>query len=547
MTTFLRPHRLLAGLVIATCCTHAPAAEPVRLPLQTYRDRVHGALAARLVGASIGSAFDGKTPDALPAKAVDLNAVDLGPDGETRGLSLELTFLKTLEARGLSATAEQVGDDLRDARHDWTHAADAARHNLRRGILASRSGHPRYNPHADDQDFQAAAGVFGLVAPGMPQTAGQLCDTFGGVIAYGDGVYGGRFVAGLYGQALVEPRPDAPAVARCVHAALASVPPDSAYAKSIHDVLAAHQRSPDDWRAAWRLLEEKWAPHDRCPDGRHDDANVDAKLNGDIAKTLEIAAGCGRCAADNAGTAAGVLGALHGLAALPKPVADAVAKRADDKLAGTPYDLASATAAIERSALGAVASTGGRTEADGDARVLVLSLQKPESTAELRQSDRALNAKQLQAWHQASVVATFAGMRQWDDAWELVNCGAEDAPKVRAHFGRQGVLVTHPVDKLEPAALERRVALPAGKPRLLLTVASGDDDPTVDWELRVLVDDKPVERRTINTQGKWQEVAVDLTRFAGKTVTLRVENAPGGPTPFAWETGYWANAKIVGE
>ena len=124
---------------------------------------------------------------------------------------------------------------------------------------------------------------------------------------------------------------------------------------------------------------------------------------------------------------------------------------------------------------------------------------------------------------------------------------------MRKFQGRPAVLVTHPVDKVEPAILQRTVQVPLKNPRLLLTVASFPDAATddkksvADWLLRVVVNGKPILEKVIDTEDRWEEVSVDLSRYAGKTVVLSLENAPGGALEFAYETAYWASAKIVGE
>jgi hypothetical protein len=61
------------------------------------------------------------------------------------------------------------------------------------------------------------------------------------------------------------------------------------------------------------------------------------------------------------------------------------------------------------------------------------------------------------------------------------------------------------------------------------------------------VNGQPIERQTIHSPGVWQEIVIDLSAFAGKQVTLRLENAAGGGRLWAWEAGYWARAEVTGE
>ncbi|HPA03528.1 MAG TPA: hypothetical protein PLB67_03775, partial [Candidatus Hydrogenedentes bacterium] len=102
-------------------------------------------------------------------------------------------------------------------------------------------------------------------------------------------------------------------------------------------------------------------------------------------------------------------------------------------------------------------------------------------------------------------------------------CGFEMDPGVRTRQdGVEKMLVLHPVSPEEPAAIEAALDVPAGAKALVATVAS---DNRGDFLLRVLVNGQLAHESLIDTKGKWQEVAVDLTPYAGKTVQVRVENA----------------------
>ena len=99
------------------------------------------------------------------------------------------------------------------------------------------SGHPTYNLHADDIDFQIEADFIGIMCPGLPQASNEFCDRVGHVMNYGGGVYGGMFVGGMYSTAYFERDPR-----KVVEAGLACIPAESAYAKIISDVLARRPR-----------------------------------------------------------------------------------------------------------------------------------------------------------------------------------------------------------------------------------------------------------------------------------------------------------------
>ena len=111
---------------------------------------------------------------------------------------VEMTFLKTLEDYGFDVSVRQAGIDFANSKYMLWHANKAGRDNLRAGIAPPVSGHPSYNSHADDIDYQIEADFSGLISPGMPQMVVDLGEKFGSIMNYGDGLYGGQFVGGMY-------------------------------------------------------------------------------------------------------------------------------------------------------------------------------------------------------------------------------------------------------------------------------------------------------------------------------------------------------------
>ena len=152
------------------------------------------------------------------------------------------------------------------------------------------------------------------------------------------------------------------------------------------------------------------------------------------------------------------------------------------------------------------------------------------------------------------VVARFADLStkqvfaEWSKDWTVVDLGPDMSPGIRAEYlGKQNVLMTHPLDRGNACYLTRTVELEAGrKHRLDFSVAAHNAEGA-DWELRVLADNKELLRKTIGpVEGKaaWQPISVDLTPYAGKRVTLRLENVANG---WAWEGGYWTVPALVSE
>ena len=130
----------------------------------------------------------------------------------------------------------------------------------------------------------------------------------------------------------------------------------------------------------------------------------------------------------------------------------------------------------------------------------------------------------------------------WNPAWRLFCPPSEGAPvKLPEFAGRKNVLMTHPDEPGKPATLERSLALPAGtKSALRFSVAA---QPEGDWQLRVRVDGAVLHTQVIRSTGaviRWNDVKLDLSPWAGRTVHLLLENGMGpGPVSFA----YWSDLR----
>jgi hypothetical protein len=155
---------------------------------------------------------------------------------------------------------------------------------------------------------------------------------------YGDGLYGGVFVAGLYAAAFGESDPR-----RVVEASLTCLPRKSGYAQVIRDLLAWSGEHPGDWRQDWSLLQEKWDRDDPCPRGALRPYNIEAKLNGayvalgllhgggNFGRTLEITPRCGQDSDCNPSTTAGILGVMLGYERIPEVWKSGLARGASDQ------------------------------------------------------------------------------------------------------------------------------------------------------------------------------------------------------------------------
>jgi hypothetical protein len=356
----------LGGVLFAAPKEPVPPA-PRRMSRAVLEDKIRGGWAGQMIGVSFGAPtefrFNGKTIE----KPIDWQPENVANAIDQDDLYVEMTFAEVMDRVGLDATTEQYGEMFKESRYQLWHANAAARRLLNRGIKAPWSGHPKYNAHANDIDFQIESDFIGLMTPGLPQEANKYADRVGRVMNYGDGLYGGMFFGGMYAAAFFESDPR-----KVVEAGLRSIPSASGYAKVIRDVLAWSAQHPDDWKKAWQLVTDKWDKEDPCPDGALAAFNIDARLNGafvalgllygrgDFTKTLDVSTRSGQDSDCNPSSATGILGVILGYERIPDAWKAGIPRLATTKFAYTNYSFVDITRSTLERALRIVEGAGGR-------------------------------------------------------------------------------------------------------------------------------------------------------------------------------------------
>jgi len=375
-------------LTVLTMAGATHAAEFQRLPMAVYRDKMAGGWSGQMAGVGWGAPteFHWKG-QIIPADKMPQWRPEMVNQFRQDDIYVEMTFLRTLEEHGWDVSIRQAGIDFANSGYRLWHANRAGRDNLRSGIAPPDSGHPEFNSHADDIDYQIEADYSGLIAPGLPNVSIQLGEKFGRLMNYGDGMYGGQLVGGMYAAAFFESDP-----ARIVEAGLKCIPAGSQYAECIRDLLAWHRQNPDNWEAAWKQINDKYhlnpAYRRFSCSGNRSDFNIDAKINGsyivmgllfghsDMDQTILIATRCGQDSDCNPSSAGGVLGTVLGRSKLPDKFTSAL--DVHSVYSHTDYSFTRLMDVCEKLARQAVVRAGGRIEKDTAGQdVLVIPVEKP--------------------------------------------------------------------------------------------------------------------------------------------------------------------------
>ena len=562
------PHKLFVSaaclLAVALSATsEARAADDFRrLSIAEYRDKMAGGWIGQMAGVGWGGPTEFRWKGAIiPEDKMPVWKPEMINQFHQDDIYVEMTFLRTLEVHGWDVSIRQAGIDFANSGYPLWHANRAGRDNLRAGIAPPDSGHPKFNSHADDIDYQIEADYAGLIAPGMPNVAIQLGEKFGRLMNYGDGLYGGQFVGGMYAEAFFEDDP-----AKLVEAGLKCVPAKSQFAECIRDVIAWHRENPKDWQKTWALIEAKYQdnPAYRLASCDKGDFNIDAKINGayivmgllygegDMDKTIVISTRCGQDSDCNPANSGGVLGTVLGRSKLPDKFTSAIDP--DGVFSHTAYTFPALIKVSEKLVRQAVIRDGGRIEKDAagnDVLVIPIRQPKPSRFEQCWDPDPPTGDKLTEEeMEKITAGSPSKNLQQQVDkkfpGWKISKCGSDMDPRLMAEFGgKKNVLMTHPLNRQIACKLSREMAVPADKKTTLRLVVG--HHPKGDWTLLVYADGKKLVEQPISPKtatGGWAAFQVPLEDFAGESIQLELVNQA---SDWMFEAGYWAEIAVESE
>jgi hypothetical protein len=473
---------------------------------------------------------------------------------------LDVTFLSTLERYGLDVSVRQAGIDFANTGYNLWHANLNARENLRNGIAPPDSGHPQFNKHPDDIDYQIQADYAGLISPGLPNAMIRLGEKFGSIMNYGDGIYGGQFIGGMLSEAFFESDPET-----IVRAGLRCIPEGSQYHKAISDVLRWHEEYPDDWQRTWMLIDEKYrqqAEHRRATCFALGKGDIDAKLNGsfvalgllyggrDIDNTIVTTMRCGQDSDCTSSTVASVLFATMGYEAIPDRFKSALNE--EMVFSHSDFTFPRLIDVCEQLARKIVLREGGRIEIDENGEeIFAIPVRAPQPSALVQSWEPGPVANSRYTDGELRlIVPPVTGMTDIRDAverfapgWNVRDNGSYRNPGFHATLlGKKNVLATHPLNNEIPCILSKRINVPSGgETALHLTVGH---DHVGDWQLIVRADGDELLNTNVGHElapDNWMELDVDLTPYAGRAIELELLNAFNEKN---WEAAFWADISI---
>lgn len=129
----------------------------------------------------------------------------------------------------------------------------------------------------------------------------------------------------------------------------------------------------------------------------------------------------------------------------------------------------------------------------------------------------------------------------WNPAWTISAPDFERTPmKLSEYYGRQNVLLIHPFpDKKTPASFEHTFKVEPGKTKLTATVAADDRG---DWTAKAVINGEVVKELTVDHEKpRWKTIDLDLSKFTGQEITVRLEAHANG---WNMEFAYWGGISL---
>jgi len=423
----------------------------------------------------------------------------------------EMVAVRAFEKHGIGLTVEQLGEQWAENRCGSWGSSEQARLNLAKGLKGADLGHPRYNKLWFTLGPQFSSDLYGALAPGLPNVAGRMARAYGHINGYAEGTDGAVFTAAAISLAFTTNNPQA-----VVREAAKILDPSSPYRQSI-DLVIALADAGKPFEAIVNAVEDRW--HIEYPATNNAVANggiVAAALwfgRGEFWPTINlIARAADFTDADcNGANAVAVIGAMHGMKALPA----ALVAQFNDRIVGKGMgSVKEFTLPVDES----ISALARRTAAIGEKIVVAEGARIAGTT--LRIPDQVVVTQPPERFTLADLT------RYWNADWTLERAGFGGAgggmAGIRGITHLEGdILATYPRDEVRACLLRRTVKL-GDQPRLSFEAGA---EPGRAWELTVYADNKVLFKDVIastSSERAWRTLDIDLKEFAGRDTILRL-------------------------
>ena len=511
-----------------------------------YEDKMKAAWIGQMVGVGWAAVTEYKwIGDIIPEDGVpkwDNNMVNqFGQDD----MYVEMNFMASLEKYGINVPVRRIGINFANSMFGLAAANDRARENLRAGIAPPASGHPRFNVNCEDIDYQIESDYSGIIAPGMPQVPVNLGETFGSLMNYGDGMYAGQFIGGMYAAAYFEND-----IKTIINKGLECIPDSSLYALCVRDVISWHQQDSINWQGTWKKIINKYyktlenQPYHRITPKAW--AGIDAKLNGafavlgllygrgDIDSTFYISARCGFDSDCNPSSALGVLFTAKGLSNIPEKYYSALDEKR--RFSDSDYTFPELIRVSKKLTEEFIKEQGGTIKKRRNGQNYYIIPAKRPVLAKLRKSwePEILNEANIRYSDAEMSEIMFLSSSAFDDilqkfapGWLINNATTKATPELITFNGLDDVLQMAFMKNNNCNIRRELIAPEKNNPKLSVKISN---EPGKTWTMRILFNWQQVYSIEVNdelTSNGWYDVSCDLSEYAGKKLFILIQGSKG--------------------
>jgi hypothetical protein len=317
----------LSFVVSISCFAGKPVTK--KISCEELHDKIAGAWLGQMVGNIYGLAFENKFvenpgPETWPydySKSITkMQAVNGAfSDDDT---DVEYLYLLMMEKYGTTTpTYEQIREGWMYHIRDRVWLANRASLGLmHHGFTPPFTGRKDLNPHWFQIDPQLINEIWGYTAPGMVKYATAKSDWAAHITSDSWAVSPTILYGAMYANAFFESN-----TRTLIEEGLKYLPKGDRYANTVKEMLALYDRYPNDWRAARKVMADKYYFNEPEMTRTIWNANLNGACgilallygHGDMQRTLDLGCAIGFDCDNQTATVNGILGVIHGTKAIP--------------------------------------------------------------------------------------------------------------------------------------------------------------------------------------------------------------------------------------
>ena len=286
------------------------------IPVETIQDKIRGGLLGQILGNLNGLRHEFKYIDE-PGNVKNYSPAL--PEGAWTDDDTDFEWFYICEmqkARNALLPADSIAKLWKERVNKGVWCSNRfARYLMDLGIKPPYTGYSAFNPWADfNISGQFLCETFGLVAPGMPQTAAKIGLNYTTVAINNEPAQTTQLFTSMISTAFVESN-----INKILDAGMASLDKTSRISEVINDIRDWYIQNPDNWRETRRLLKEKYTQEGgKIRDMNGYELNTGSIIaallygKGDFQESLKHAFNFGWDADCNAATVGTIVGVIYG-------------------------------------------------------------------------------------------------------------------------------------------------------------------------------------------------------------------------------------------